>query len=262
MITVLTPTYNRAHTLERAFRSLAAQTDVRFEWLVVDDGSSDGTQALLQSLIPQACFGMRVVCQENGGKHVAINTGSGLAHGEWILILDSDDALLPDAIAAINKEVGEDPGPDISGLCFRRIHFDGGLVGVNSVRESRLFLHPTEASEIFKGDLAYVFRRSSLQSHPFPVIPGEVFFPELYVWNRIGDEGRILYFPDQAIYLCDYLPDGYSANFPRNLRRNPRGFLIYYRSQISRERTALRKVKCLVRALQCWWHVLVKKAGS
>jgi len=259
MITVLTPTYNRAHTLIRVYQSLSAQTDLRFEWLVVDDGSTDETQGLLKSLLPQASFAMRIVGQANGGKHVAINTGSRLAQGEWILILDSDDALTSDAIATVNTEIVRNPGPDILGVCFRKAFFDGELIGEKDVQTSPLFLHPTEAGELFKGDLAYIFRRSSLQSRPFPIILGERFVPELYIWNKIGDDGKILFFPDKAIYLCDYMPDGYSANFSKNLQRNPKGFLIYYRSQFCRERSMLRKLKCLIRSLQCFCYVLLNK---
>lgn len=262
MITVLTPTYNRAHTLMRVYESLSAQTDFDFEWLVVDDGSTDDTAILLNNLIPQAPFGMRIVTQENCGKHVAINTGSRTAQGEWILILDSDDALVPTAIATIITEIAGNPGPDILGICFRKARFDGGLVGNSDVREPRLFLHPTEAGRVFQGDLAYVFRRSAMQARPFPVIPGENFFPELYVWNKIGDDGRILFVSNQALYLCEYLPDGYSANFARILKRNPRGFLIYYRVQLFRERSMTRKVKCLVRSMQCLGYMLVKRARA
>jgi len=262
MITVLTPTWNRAHTLKRVYESLCAQTDARFEWLVVDDGSTDGTAALLEQLQADARFPVRIVSQPNGGKHVAINAGGAQSAGEWVLILDSDDALVPEAVAAVHREIARDPGPDVSGLCFRKAYFDGRIVGRTDVREARLFLHPTRAGQLFKGDLAYVFRRSALRSHPFPVIPGEKFFPELYVWNLIGDDGRILFFPHEAIYLCEYLPDGYSANFPRVLKGSPRGFFIYYRAQVRREATLLRKVKCAVRALQCLGYGLVKRMRS
>jgi len=261
MITVLTPTYNRAHTLERAFKSLCAQTDARFEWLVVDDGSTDGTSDLLAELRRQVPFEMRTACQRNGGKHTAINHGCRLAQGEWVLILDSDDALVRDAIATVSKAIDESGEKSPLGLCFRKTYFDGRLVGVPS-DESRLYLHPTQASELFRGDLAYVFRRSALRSFPFPVIPDENFFPELYVWNQIGDQGRILFFPSKAIYLCDYLADGYSANFKRNLARNPRGFLIYYRAQLRRETNMVRRLKCFVRAMQCLGYIYARKARS
>lgn len=259
MITVLTPTYNRAHTLKRVFDSLAKQTVIDFEWLVIDDGSTDGTKVLLEELENEANFRIRYFCQRNGGKHIAINTGCNLALGAWILILDSDDALIPDAIGTATEDIKKYPNQEIMGFCYRKSYFDGTLIGVNENLESELFLHPTQAGKILKGDLAYIFRREALQAHPFPVINGEKFVPELYIWNKIGDDGKILAFPNKSIYLCEYLTDGYTANFLKNLKRNPKGFLIFYRSQIFREKILVLKIKYVVRSLQCIWYALANK---
>ena len=112
---------------------------------------------------------------------------------------------------------------------------------------------------MFKGDLAYVFKRRVMQLEPFPIIAGEKFVPELFVWNRIGDIGRILFFPTLAIYCCEYLEDGYSANFKQNLRRNPRGFLLFYMAQFQREKSIYGQVKCVIRSLQCTWYSMLNR---
>jgi glycosyltransferase involved in cell wall biosynthesis len=262
MITVLTPTFNRAHTLERLFNSLAVQTGAGFEWLVVDDGSTDDTQAVLERLGPQAGFDMRVIRQNNGGKHVAVNTGCAAARGEWVFIVDSDDMLTPDAIEAVHAQIRANTEPDVVGLCFRKAHETGELIGQVTAYEAPVYLHPTEAGKIFKGDLAYIFLRSSLLAHPFPVIPDEKFVPELYIWNKIGDEGKILFVQDKVIYLCEYLPDGYTANFSGYLKRNPRGFLLFYWSQALRERTMFYKTKYMIRTVQCLLYACLKRARS
>ena len=101
MITVFTPTYNRACTIARTFESLQSQTDKDFEWVVVDDGSSDNTQKLLFELKRKANFFVNILYQSNAGKHVAINLGVQVARGEFFFILDSDDWLKPNAIATI-----------------------------------------------------------------------------------------------------------------------------------------------------------------
>lgn len=251
MITVLTPTYNRMNTLPRLFDSLCAQSNRAFEWLVVDDGSTDGTENLVHEITSDRDFPTRYVRQSNGGKHVAINTGVSLAKGDWILIVDSDDALTDDAIERLYQAISENADSDLSGVCFRKALFDGTLLGVAGVEEGGMFLHPTEAGLFFKGDLAYAFCTSALKRHPFPIVKGEKFVPELYIWNKIGDEGKILYFPNKVIYLCEYLADGYSKNFTTNLKRNPRGFLMFYRSQFFRERSLIGRAKCGLRALQC-----------
>lgn len=259
MITVLTPSYNRSHTLERAFKSLVQQTNKRFEWLVIDDGSTDDTDVLIQKLGSRANFKVRYMRQENSGKHVAINTGTALAESEWILILDSDDALTHDAIATVQQYLDAHQSADLLGLCFRKAFMNGAIIGQKQEFAEKIFLHPTDAGKLIKGDLAYIFRRSALLTHPFPVIPGEKFVPELYIWNKIGDDGKILFLTRKYIYLCEYLPDGYSANFTNNLKRNPRGFLVYYKSQFLRENFGIAKLKCAVRSLQCWYYAIWTK---
>ena len=91
-ITVFTPAYNRAHTLEKLYRSLQRQTFHNFEWLIVDDGSTDGTAKLVNNWqAEENPFPVRYVWQENGGKCRAINYGLELAAGELFFTVDADD---------------------------------------------------------------------------------------------------------------------------------------------------------------------------
>src|SRR5690242_19362698 len=98
LFTVFTPTYNRAHTIERVYRSLCTQNCRDFEWLVVDDGSTDGTEALIRQWQHEAEFPIRYFWQPNAGKHVAMNRGVAEASGSLFLTLDSDDACVPWAL--------------------------------------------------------------------------------------------------------------------------------------------------------------------
>ena len=96
-ITVFTPTYNRAYILENLYRSLQRQSFTDFEWLVVDDGSSDGTKALFERWQKEDNpFPIRYCYKENGGKCRAINYGLKLAQGELFFTVDSDDYLTDD----------------------------------------------------------------------------------------------------------------------------------------------------------------------
>ncbi len=256
MITVLTPTYNRSHTLPRLYESLCNQKSKNFEWVVVDDGSTDKTQALLSGFAKAASFAIQIISQQNSGKHVAVNNGVSAAAGDWVFIVDSDDALTPEAISTIEASLTRFGSDNLVGLCFRKAYFDGRIIGRKIEGPSVRKLTPTMAGDLFRGDLAYVFKRDVMLKHPFPVVQGEKFVPELYIWNKISDEGDIYYFVDKYIYLCEYLPDGYSHNFSKNLRRNPQGFLLFYRSQISREDKIIRKVKCIIRLMQCYFYIL------
>lgn len=250
MISILTPTFNRAYCLPRLFQSLVAQSSRNFEWVVVDDGSTDETASLVGAWARGADFPVRLVRQPNSGKHVAINQGVAICRGEFVFIVDSDDVLTAEAVSVVENALGR-LGTNSTGVCFRKGDLSGRLIGNEAASSEPAAMHPAAAAFAFAGDLAYVFARDVLARHPFPVYQGEKFVPELYVWNKIGDEGPIIYFPSTVIYLCEYLPDGYSANFKANLRNNPRGFALYYRDQFRRGPRLRDRLKCLVRLAQC-----------
>lgn len=252
MITVLTPTYNRAHTLPALFESLKTQT-IPFEWIIIDDGSTDQTAELVASFQSHAVFPIIYQFQANGGKHSAINHGVTYSREDWIFIVDSDDTLTNDALLSV-MQVSSSLSPDILGFAFRRMYADGSVIGKKIDSLSPIELTPTEASSIFSGDLAYIFRTEILHENPFPIIPGELFVPELYLWNQISDQGKIVYYPNKAIYITEYLEDGYTKNFKSNLKRNPKGFALFYRDQFFREISFIRQCKMAIRYLQCLFY--------
>lgn len=265
MLTILTPTYNRRHTLPRLYESLARQHRKDFEWVIVDDGSDDGTMAWAQACQAQSAFPVRSLRQDNGGKHAAINLGVRAARMDWILIVDSDDLLTDDAVGRVADALSEVASASrlVAGVCFRKADLTGRLLGTECRGKPAPFVGvPTAVGRMVRGDLAYVFRRSVMESLPFPIVPGEKFVPELYIWNQIGDQGEIWFYLDQAIYLCEYLDDGYTRNFREHLRRNPAGFLLFYSAQIGREPHWKDKAKALVRSFQCLAYCAAKASSE
>ena len=119
MITILTPTYNRAELLKSLFASLCSQTCFDFEWLIVDDGSTDDTSLVVKTFKSDK-FPIRYYLKENGGKHTALNYSHPYIKGELLFIVDSDDILTPDAINTINKNFDLRPGAIIRDLDLRR----------------------------------------------------------------------------------------------------------------------------------------------
>ncbi|WP_234932545.1 glycosyltransferase family A protein [Aeromonas veronii] len=255
----MTPTYNRAYVLPRLYDSLCQQTRRDFEWLVIDDGSTDGTAELIFDYRVKSDFSINYFYKENGGKHRAINEGVVHATGEWIIIVDSDDLLTGDAVAKL-YDVMNHIGSEFVGMCFRRAKLSGHIIGISDTAWSKsMVMQPIMAGHILKGDLAYVFRTNVMRECPFPEFPGEKFVPELYIWNKIADIGKIVFYVDQVIYLCEYLPDGYTSNFKKNLRSNPCGFGLFYRDQVIRDTRLFGKVKACVRSLQCILYCWLKK---
>lgn len=212
MITVFTPTYNRACTITRTFESLQAQTDNDFEWVVVDDGSSDNTQELLFQLKRKANFRVNILYQPNAGKHVAINLGVQVAQGELFFIVDSDDWLLPNAIATIKQLVKKLPLNDkYAGISGVRITPNGELIGTTF---SSTYVDCTAFDRKkynITGDKSEVYYTSILRKYPFPSFKGENFLTESVVWYRIAHAGYKIRWTNEPFYVCDYQSGGLSA---------------------------------------------------
>ncbi len=228
-VTIFTPAYNRAYTLKRLYDSLLNQTSYNFEWIIVDDGSTDNTQELCKSFITKL-FTIKYIKQENGGKHRAINNGVKLAVGDLFFIVDSDDFLCENAIEKI-LFYWKKRKSDCLGLCFRRIDYV-----TNEVIGWEFPKHEFYASSIqmqFKYNLnfdkAEIFRTDILKKYPFPEIDGEKFCTEGVCWLRMA-KGKInqLYCIDEAIYKGRYLEDGLTANYEKIMEKNPKGYFLYY----------------------------------
>ena len=100
-ITIFTPTYNRANTLGRTYKSLCYQTCKDFEWLIVDDGSTDNTSKLVEQWIVEADFVIRYIYKENGGLYTGYNTAYANIETELNVCIDSDDYMPNNAVEII-----------------------------------------------------------------------------------------------------------------------------------------------------------------
>ena len=110
LFSVVIPTYNYAHTLPRAVRSVVPQLEpLASELLVIDDGSTDDTRAVLGSLLAEAGPSMRVLHKENGGPASVRNLGVAQTRGRYLLFLDADDELMPDALQQLAAHIARHP---------------------------------------------------------------------------------------------------------------------------------------------------------
>lgn len=221
LITVFTPTYNRAHLLGRLYESLCDQSFTDFEWVIVDDGSTDGTASLVQGFIAERRIDIKYLSQANGGKHRAINHGVGQARGELFFIVDSDDSLPIDSLQSIASEWAAVSDSAVGGVAGLDATPAGQTIGCglpsdaiecNSI-DIRLRHHVT-------GDMAEVFTTSVMREFPFPEIEGERFCPEALVWNRIARKYKLRYF-NKVIYIAEYQPDGLTDNIVRVRMQSP-----------------------------------------
>lgn len=233
LISVFTPTYNRAYILEKLYKSLLKQKYTSFEWILVDDGSTDDTRALVQSWSdsPETFFPIRYIYQENAGKHVAWNTGLASANGEVFFPVDSDDYLTDDALELISLNIASAVEDNqiiaISGV--RQFATDGPSGGILQTMKTEYmdYLPIDRCSKGITGDLAEAFLTERLREFPFPVFPHERFVPEGLVFNRFCNSGYRIRGYRFPLIVCEYLEDGYTRNTNRLLTENWQGYSLY-----------------------------------
>lgn len=230
MVTVFTPIYNRAYLIGRLYHSLLKQTDFHFEWLIVDDGSTDDVALIVHQWIEKTPeFEIRFYQQKNGGKHRAVNKGVQLAKGEAFFIVDSDDYITEDAVEVIRKwwkTISKDNEfAGVSGL--RRVK-NGKIVGGVPAFEAYIDATNLEREKHgLLGDKAEVYKTSALKKYPFPEFEGENFLTEAVVWDRIAYTGLKIRWFNKALIICDYRKDGLSSQGKEIFIKNPEGWGLY-----------------------------------
>ena len=248
MITILTPTFNRAHLLPRLFESLTHQTDFNFEWLVIDDGSTDGTSDLFAGkTFLSAPFPIRYYRQENSGKHRALNAGVKQAKGDFIFIADSDDWLLPQSVAIVGLHTSAIADDNtFAGVAGLDVFDDERIVGTGLPQD----IIDCNAMDIryryhVDGDLKEVFKTTVLQEFPFPEIQDEKFCPEQLVWFRIAQKYKLRYF-NTPIYVAEYQPNGITASIIRVRMLAPQATCMMYAEMLAYKIPFKEKIKAAI----------------
>lgn len=226
MLSIVTPSYNRGYLLGRLFDSLKVQNNYNFEWIIIDDGSTDNTKEIIKE-IQDGCYEFPIiyVYQENGGKHRAINSAIKNANGEFIFIVDSDDYITQDAVNTIEqwtKEIVDKN--EIAGVSGLRAYGDGKIIGGFGNIKGNEYIEITNLQRKqygLLGDKAEIYKREILLKYPFPEFENEKFLPEEAVWNIIARDGYKLRWYKKIIYYTEYLEDGltYAVKY-KNLEWN------------------------------------------
>lgn len=224
-ITVFTPSYNRAYTLQKLYNSLLRQSCKDFIWYVINDGSTDNTDEVMNAFIAQQKIDIIYKSQKNSGKHYAHNKAAADSETELFLCVDSDDFLTDDAVEKVKKlwlSIPEDKKCELSGIVANRGNENGVIIGTEfppNVKEAGL-------SQLYdmgkKGDTALIFRTEIIKQYPFPVFDGERFLREHVIYDEI-DKTYKLFVLNEIIYICKYLDDGLSKNAAALEMKSPKG---------------------------------------
>lgn len=253
MITVFTPTYNRGGLLNRLYESLKRQTYKEFEWIVVDDGSTDETRSVVENFKQEASFPIKYLYTINGGKHRAINKGVQMAQGELFFIADSDDWLLEDSLEIVAKQSENIKNKEqFGGICGVDISPSGHIIG-SGLPSNIIDTNTMDIRYKFgvKGDLKEVFYTRVLKEFPFPEIDCENFCPEDLVWSRIATKYQ-LRFINLPIYVADYQEKGLSSMIVEIRMKSPVASMMTYLEMLDYNIPLSTKFKCSINYWRFW----------
>jgi glycosyltransferase involved in cell wall biosynthesis len=212
LITVLTPTYNRAQLLPRLYNSLLTQTSKDFGWVVVDDGSIDDTGQIVKIWINENKIPIKYLKKENGGKHTAVNFGVKNITTELTFILDSDDYIVENAIEKICFYFAKYKDTEnICGITFHR-QTDRKINGGAFPQKEQIENYPQFQVNIWHGDTAQIFYTEILRNFPFPEYNGKLkCVSEDIVWIPMGLKYKTIYI-SEILTISEYQASGLTKN--------------------------------------------------
>lgn len=223
-ITVFTPTFNRAHLLPRLYQSLCSQTSSDFIWLIIDDGSSDGTDELVKEWQEENKILIEYHYKENGGMHTGHNLAYQVIDTELNVCIDSDDYMPVDAIEKIisfwqkleNKQ-------GYSGFVGLDADMDGNIIGskipINLKHGSYFDLYAK-----VNGDKKFVLVTDEVRKYPlYPEYENEKLVPLGILYIMMG-EHKDFAFTNEVYCIVEYQEDGSSKTIFKQYKESPLGF--------------------------------------
>lgn len=214
LITVFTPTYNRAYLLQRLYESLLKQTDSDFEWLLVDDGSTDNTREVVEKFQKEGNLKIHYYYKTNGGKHTAINYGVQKAKGDLFFILDSDDFLAENAIELKKNAWQKNKDNDkIAGIIGLSQFTNGNIVGDTFLNDNwQIPFVDYYLKYQLRGDKSVAFKTEVMKQYPFPEKEGIKLVFEAVVWHEMAKKYEVLCL-NEVIQFIEYQEQGLSNSF-------------------------------------------------
>lgn len=242
MLTVFTPTYNRAELLSRVYQSLTEQTNREFVWLIVDDGSSDGTEEKVTEWIKENIIRIRYIYQRNGGKMRAHNAGVKACDTELFVCLDSDDYFTKEAVCVIVNTWKKSGGPQYAGIVAHKGADDSHTLSGEAFPDVSSSTLGALYRGGFHGETTLVFRTDVLRNYLFPEIPGEKYVPEDFVYDKIDEEYSLIVV-HEILTICELMQEGYTDQAAMLRKANPKGWYLYYEQRAGKTKMSILKIK-------------------
>ena len=231
-LTIFTPAYNRAHTIDRTYQSLIRQTCKDFLWLIVDDGSTDGTKKLVEGWIRENKIPITYIYQENQGMHGAHNTAYKNITTELNTCIDSDDWMPHDAVEKIINAWKEHRHENYAGIIGLDQTADGNLIGTNfpeNLKETTLQGFYEAGGQ---GDKKLVYRTDIIKQYPeYPLFKGERYVGLAYKYMLIDQDWKLITL-NEPLVTVEYQLEGSSFSMYRQYCNNPKGFAFFRKTEM------------------------------
>lgn len=227
MLTVFTPTYNRAYCLENCYRSLLQQSCKEFVWLIIDDGSTDNTRELVNNWKSENLIEIRYFYQENQGMHGAHNSAYRIIDTELNVCIDSDDTMPTQTVEKIINFWKKYGSNEVSGIIGLDSYNDHTIIGT----ELPKYLPSSTLFDLYykygvKGDKKLVYRTELTKLYPYPLFENERYVGLAYKYYMLDKQYKMLLL-NEILCCVEYLPDGSSLNMFNQYRKNPKGWAFY-----------------------------------
>lgn len=243
-LTVFTPAYNRAHTIGRTYKSLCRQTCKDFEWLVVDDGSTDNTEELVAKWRAEAIIPIRYIFKENGGLYTGYNVAYANIDTELSVCIDSDDYMPDNAVELIVnhwEKYGNEKYAGITGLDFL---LDGTPIGgyfPTNLKECHLI--DLYLKKIHIGDTKQVMRTELMKKFiPMEGFNGEKNFNPIYLLLQADNELPSLILNENLCFVEYQQNDSMSAGIFNQYLNSPHSFAKMRRLEMSLKRNSFKNL--------------------
>lgn len=255
--TLFTPTFNRVSCLKRLFNSLKKQTYRDFEWIIIDDGSTDNTRSQVEIFKNNSSIDIRYFYQPNKGKQQAYNLAIKKAKGYFFICIDSDDIYEKNALKVLLKywkDINDKSKCKYAGITFLSKNYDGEIIGSKFPSDK----FDSNHFDIYQkynvyGDKGIMFRTDILKKYCFPNFKNEKFITEGVLYNRIAKKYKTRYI-NEALQIVEYREDGLSHKYKKLLISNPKGAALYYKEFLDHSLSLSKKIKAKINYLRYTFH--------
>lgn len=245
-LTIFTPAYNRAHTIGRTYESLCRQTCKDFEWLIIDDGSTDNTKALVQSWMKEHKIPIRYIYQENQGMHGAHNTAYRNITTELNTCIDSDDYMPDHAVEQIISLWKEKGGKQYAGIIGLDQDIHGRIIGTKFPESLKMTTLTGFYAAGGCGDKKQVYRTDVVNAYPdYPIFENEKYLGLIYKYMLIDQDYALLTL-NEPLVTVDYQSDGSSYGMYRQYWNNPKGFAFLRKTEMILTKSWKRRFMCCI----------------